>query len=87
MREIYCINLPWKSIDAAERFIIVALIEQLYLIGVTPTCQYNVVILLTELACVQEARSIRYFKSIPVQCLVELAFTCLPLLQLVSLFP
>lgn len=87
MREVNGVDFPRKSIDATKWLIVIALVEELDLVSIASTSKNDIIILLTELAGVEETWCGRNFQSIPVEGLVELAFSCLPLLELVALFP
>lgn len=87
VREVHCANLPRQVINRTERLVIVALVKQLHLVRKTASSYYHVLVLLAELAGVQETRSVRHLQTLPVDRLVQLALPGLPLLQLVALPP
>lgn len=87
MGEVNSVYLSGKIVDCAEWLVVIAFIEELDFIRVTASSYDQVLMLFRELAWIEEARIVRYFDPIPIQCLIQLAFPGLPLLELITLPP
>ncbi len=87
MREINGIYFSTHIVYGTKRFVVIAFIKQFHLIRWATSSNYHILMFFTKLTRIKETRSIRYLNSIPIQSLIQLAFTRLPLLQLITVSP